>query len=102
MTNKANPRSSHASKRRMARDPQSSANTERTPTLRRTTKIQQIIDLLRRPDGASIDALAQATGWLPHTTRAALTGIKKRGHAVVSHKLADGTRIYQIQGSVAA
>lgn len=31
--------------------------------------------------GASLDELAGATGWLPHTTRAALTGLRKKGHA---------------------
>ena len=39
-------------------------------------------DALARDDGASLDALIQATGWLPHTTRAALTGLRKRGYAV--------------------
>ena len=36
-----------------------------------------------------------ATGWLPHTTRAALTGLKKKGHADTSTK-ADGVRTYRL------
>ena len=41
-----------------------------------------VVEMLRKDDGASLDALVQATGWLPHTTRAALTGLRKRGYAV--------------------
>jgi hypothetical protein len=43
------------------------------------TKIAQVIDLLRRSDGVTLPELVAATGWLPHTTRAALTGRRKRG-----------------------
>jgi hypothetical protein len=46
------------------------------------TKLAQIIELLRRCHGATIDDLIAATGWLAHTTRAALTGLRKRGYAV--------------------
>jgi DNA-binding MarR family transcriptional regulator len=44
--------------------------------------LAQIIELLRRCHGATIDDLIAATGWLAHTTRAALTGLRKRGYAV--------------------
>ena len=54
-----------------------------TPTSPRSgTKIAQVIELLQRGDGATLDELVAATGWLPHTTRAALTGLRKRGYAV--------------------
>ena len=39
------------------------------------SKLALIIDLLRRADGATIVDLTQATGWLVHTTRAAITGL---------------------------
>ena len=42
----------------------------------------QVIELLQRGDGATLAELVAATGWLPHTTRAALTGLRKRGYAV--------------------
>ena len=32
--------------------------------------------------GATLDELTRATGWLPHTARAALTGLRKRGYDV--------------------
>src|SRR5208337_4343159 len=46
------------------------------------TKIAQVIELLQHGDGATLAELVAATGWLPHTTRAALTGLRKRGYAV--------------------
>ena len=54
-----------------------------TPTSPRGgTKIAQVVELLQRGDGATLAELVAATGWLPHTTRAALTGLRKRGYAV--------------------
>ena len=46
------------------------------------TKIAQVIELLQRGVGATLAELIAATGWLPHTMRAALTGLRKRGYAV--------------------
>ena len=46
------------------------------------TKIARVIELLQRGDGATLAELVASTGWLPHTTRAALTGLRKRGYAV--------------------
>ena len=46
------------------------------------TKLARVIALLQRDHGATIDELIAATGWLAHTTRAALTGLRKRGYAV--------------------
>src|SRR5687767_11527114 len=51
------------------------------------TKAQIILGLLRRDEGATLEQLVAATGWLPHTTRAALTGIKRKGHALSSDKI---------------
>ena len=48
----------------------------------RQTKQATIQDLLRRADGASIDDLTLATGWQAHSVRAALTGLRKRGHDI--------------------
>jgi hypothetical protein len=46
------------------------------------SKLAQVIELLQRDHGATIAELIAATGWLAHTTRAALTGLRKRGYAV--------------------
>jgi hypothetical protein len=49
---------------------------------REGTKIAQVINLLQRDQGATLDDLIAATGWLPHTARAALTGLRHRGYEV--------------------
>jgi hypothetical protein len=53
--------------------------------------------LLSQAEGATLAALIAATDWLPHTTRAALTGLRKRGYVLT---LARGDRqrgsIYRI------
>ena len=62
---------------------------------RPASKQAQVMDLLRREGGASLAEIVELTGWLPHTSRAALTGIRKKGHAVTSAKVEGVTR-YQI------
>jgi len=49
---------------------------------RQGTKIAGVIALLQRDQGAKLDELIAATGWLPHTARAALTGLRHRGYDV--------------------
>ncbi len=49
---------------------------------RQGTKIARVIELLQRDQGARLDELIAATGWLPHTARASLTGLRHRGYDV--------------------
>jgi uncharacterized protein DUF3489 len=65
------------------------------------SKLALVIDLLRRADGAGIVDLTEATGWLPHTTRAALTGLRKRGYAVVRERVGAGDSVYRISHAAA-
>ena len=58
-----------------------SAQSERS-TPRQGSKLSIVIDLLGRKKGAGIEELIAATGWLPHTTRAALTGLRRRGYGI--------------------
>jgi hypothetical protein len=44
---------------------------------KRTNKIDKVIALLKRDQGATLDEMLKATS-RPHTTRAALTGLKKK------------------------
>jgi hypothetical protein len=60
------------------------------------SKLALVIELLRRADGATIIDLTHATGWLPHTTRAALTGLRKRGYAVIRERIGAGDSVYRI------
>ena len=60
------------------------------------TKQALLIELLEREEGATLTQLVEATSWLPHTTRAALTGLRKKGHVITASK-ADGLSVYRIQ-----
>ena len=79
--------------RRFAREP---APKSLTPAPLAESKTAQVIALLQRPDGATLDELIAATGWLPHTTRAALTGLRKKGHAVERKAVEGGASRYMI------
>jgi DNA-binding IclR family transcriptional regulator len=63
----------------------------------RTTKISTVIKLLQRNDGATLAEMMEATGWQPHSTRAVLTGLKKKGHVIAKSKRDDATS-YRIVG----
>ncbi len=73
----------------------------KTRAPRDSSKLARVIVLLRRSDGATIVDLTGATGWLPHTTRAALTGLRKRGYAVARERVGAGGSIYRISGAAA-
>ena len=53
---------------------------------RANSKIAQVVILLERTEGATLAELVEATGWQPHTTRAALTGLRKKGKNLVKDK----------------
>jgi hypothetical protein len=60
------------------------------------SKIEKVIQLLSRASGASIVELTAATNWLPHTTRAALTGLRKRGFTVETERSKHGPTNYRL------
>jgi uncharacterized protein DUF3489 len=55
-----------------------------------------IIGLLSREEGATLFDITAATGWLAHTARAALTGLRHKGYALTSSKEIGGPRTYRI------
>ena len=64
-------------------------------TLTQPTKHHQIVDLLLREGGATLEEMSTLANGLTHSTRAFLTGLKKRGYEVDSDKV-DGVRSYRI------
>ena len=60
-----------------------------------------LIEMLGAKTGATLDALIDATGWLPHTTRAALTGLRKRGFSIKRKREGDAS-VYRIVGRSAS
>jgi hypothetical protein len=61
-----------------------------------STKRAQLIGMLERPEGASVAEIGQRLGWLPHTVRAALTGLRKAGREVTRSKDANDRSVYRL------
>lgn len=77
------PRSSRP--RQLAAEARSARQPDPTPpnaAPRAGSKLALVIEMLAKPEGASIAALISATGWQSHTARAVLTGLRKRGFAI--------------------
>jgi hypothetical protein len=68
-----------------AREAKATKNKD-VPAAPRASKGSIVLDLLRRPEGATLHELVDATNWLPHSTRAALTGFRKKGHVIEKTK----------------
>lgn len=64
---------------------------------RRISKQDQIVGLLGRAEGASLETLMATTDWLPHTIRAALSGLRKKGHVITHHKSETGAAVHVIE-----
>ena len=58
-----------------------------------------MIGLMQRVDGASLAEMVEQTGWLPHTTHAALTGLRKKGHAIQADKIDGATRYHIVRAA---
>jgi hypothetical protein len=69
---------------------------DRNAAPRSGSKQALIIGLLSRDEGATLSNITAATGWLPHTARAALTGLRHKGYALTSSKEVGGARTYRI------
>ena len=65
----------------------------------RDSKAATILELLKRPGGATAKELMKATGWQPHSVRGFLSGTirKKMGLDVISAKSEEGERSYSVK-----
>lgn len=54
------------------------------------TKKAQLIQMLSRKAGADVAAISEKFGWLPHSTRAALTGLRKSGYELDAENPGNG------------
>ena len=78
---------------------------------REGSKQALVIEMLKRPEGATIEQISEVTGWQKHTIRGTFSGAlkKKLGLTIVSEKIAGptgapgaGQRRYRISDAVAA
>ena len=78
-----------------------SVSTDETAKVLRTrdnSKQAQVIAMLRRPEGATIAQICEATGWQPHTVRGTLAGTfkKKLSLEIISTKSTGAERVYKV------
>lgn len=71
---------------------------EGKPRTRDNSKQAEVIQMLQRPEGATISQICAATGWQAHTVRGTFAGAfkKKLGLNLTSDKADGGDRIYRI------
>ena len=113
MTETTTQKSATKRPRRMAREPKphqdvnspgeassagSKAHAKTATSQKGPSKNEWVLSLLGRSEGATLDQMVAVTGWLPHTTRAVLTGFRRNGRSITSEKI-DGVRTYRIAQS---
>lgn len=68
------------------------------PRTRENSKQATVIQMLQRPEGATVQQICETTGWQAHTVRGAFAGAlkKKLGLNIVSEKVEGRERVYRI------
>ena len=77
---------------------QQEAKAKPTPRTRENSKQAEVVRMLQRPEGATINQICTATGWQAHTVRGTFAGAfkKKLGLTIVSDKAQGSERVYRI------
>lgn len=69
-------------------------NEARSP---RVSKIGQVVEMMRRPEGATAAQIMKVTGWQAHSVRGAIAGqIKKKLKLTVATEKTDAGFVYRI------
>jgi|SoiMethySBSTD1v2_1073268.scaffolds.fasta_scaffold364976_1 hypothetical protein len=64
------------------------------------SKQSRIVAMLRAPNGATISAMMEATGWQQHSVRGFLAGVVRKKLKLTLHSSkVDGQRVYRIEGN---
>jgi uncharacterized protein YjdB len=86
-----------ATKAKASKKPPQAA--KKTGAARDGSKTANVLDLLKRPDGVTLEELMKATGWQSHSVRGFLSGTvgKKMGFEVTSAKGEAGERTYSVR-----
>jgi uncharacterized protein DUF3489 len=92
--NKRSPKSKPATKRPTKVAPVTKSN---RPRQRADSKQAKVLELLRRPQGATIEAIMKETGWQQHSVRGFLAGVvHKRLKLNLNSTKTDGIRVYRV------
>ncbi len=89
-------RGKRTTKRTTAKNAKGAAKTASTP--RAASKQAKLIEMLKRPEGATIDEIVNALTWQSHTVRGAMSGAlkKKLGLEIESEKVDGRGRVYRL------
>ena len=68
---------------------------------RRQTKASKVERLLARKAGATVEQISAATGWQPHTCRAFMSGLRKKGWEILRETGKGGMSVYRFGSGVA-
>jgi DNA-binding MarR family transcriptional regulator len=63
---------------------------------REGTKQAKLVMMLSRKSGVTLSKASEALGWLPHTTSATMTGLRKRGYAIMRTERPNKDSLYSI------
>ncbi|WP_223618984.1 DUF3489 domain-containing protein [Lysobacter sp. ESA13C] len=81
----------------VAAKPGKTAKPPKSPKPDKANRVEQVVAMLLRPEGATIPQVMEVTGWLQHSTRGFFAGaLKKKGYTLVSDKSGKADRVYRI------
>ena len=84
-------------RKRATKDADAQVSAQAPKRTRENSKQAQVIAMLKRPEGATIAQICEATGWQAHTVRGTFAGAfkKKLGLTITSDKVEGGERVYR-------
>jgi DNA-binding IclR family transcriptional regulator len=71
-------------------------NQHHVRSLKAATKADRVTKILARARGATLSDIVTETGWQPHSARAFLSGLRKRGTVLVKEERKTGETSYRI------